>query len=363
LHNSRGDTPLAIMANILKKCVDNMTKPRMANGVSPLLLCKALGYMLPDVLRYALPLSMLVASVLVFSRMSADNEIVALKASGISLWQIMAPAILLASVLCAINFLACFYIGPEMRFRSWRLQWEVLSGSPLQLVESNTVTRLSPTMSIRVGGKDDKGVLRDIHLYEVDNHGQALRNITAKYGSMRFSQEHQTIELLLNDFTITELAIASESRERQMKRGTPNFLTAKTITIPIDYQSHVDKKGLQRKNQMMSLDMLIGELLNPEIQPGKRTKVWLEFHTRLALVLSPLAFMLLGIPFGITNRRSESSSGLIICVILSLGFYSCMVLAESLGKYLGTYAALIVWLPNIAYEISGLAALSRLSRH
>ena len=51
---------------------------------------------MPEVLAFSIPIAMLVTVILVFSRMSAENEITALRASGISLWQITAPALILS---------------------------------------------------------------------------------------------------------------------------------------------------------------------------------------------------------------------------------------------------------------------------
>ncbi len=330
----------------------------LARGVSPFLLARMLFYMLPDVLRFALPLSMLISCVLVFSRMSADNEISALQASGVSLWQIISPGLLLSALLSTGCFMLSMFLSPDCRYLARQLQWEALVSSPLAMLEPGVPCNLSANTVVYIGGKKGN-ILYDIHLFERDAAGKRLRDVTAETGFILNDPEQHKIELVLKNFTLSEYDLSSgEQRERSLP-----FLHAETMTIPLDYASAQSQKPLERKLKMMNLKMLFGDMGLSEGAGESITRHLVEFHYRLVLSMSPFAFLVLGVPFGIRSRRSETSTGLLICVVLALVFYAFLLLADSIEDYDHLHPELVLWIPNILYQIGGLLAIRRIGGH
>ena len=338
----------------------------LSNGASPAMLTKLLLFLLPDVLRYALPFSILVATVLIFSRMSADNEIVALKASGIGIWQITAPALLLTLIFCAIGIWLGSDAAPRLRYASEQMRWQAMTNNPLALLEPGTVTKLSSQALIRVGSRDEKtGLLKDIHLIETDKDGKALREIFAESCLISANQEERELKLELYNFVIDERPVSHDAMDAFRKKDgqSPHFLTGESISIPLEYGTIQDTKRLERKLKLMPFNMLMGNLEWTKSQGQPVSKHWYEFHERLALAFSPLAFLLLGIPFGIRNRRSETSSGLVICILMALTYYGVMFLCTGLTEHPELHPEFIIWIPNLAFEIGGLLALSKIAKH
>ena len=345
----------------------------LAAGGSPLIFVKLLALLLPEILRYVLPLSLLVATVLVFSRMSADNEIVALKACGVSLWQIVSPGLLLAVLFCCICTWLALWIAPPLRNASEQLRYEPLAINPLTLLESGMASSLSKSskLNVRFGQSESNGLLRNIHLTQSGNNGEVLWDITAATGIISTIPGTNTTALVLKDFTIAELPLAegSTNHQRQREVPLPGFYSASSITIPLDFGTGEEARTLKRKLKTMPLGMLLGDLAwttspeNPDRQERTGSRHWLELQKRLALSFSPLAFLLLGIPFGIRNRRSETTSGLLICLVLALFFYLFMLWADGMANRPNLHPELIIWLPNLIYEAGGLIALLRISKH
>ena len=344
----------------------------LASGGSAAVFAKLLAMLIPEILRYVLPLSLLVATVLVFSRMSADNEIVALKACGVSLWQIIAPGLVLAVVFCAICTWLALWVAPPLRNASDQLRYEPLAINPITLLESGMATSLSKSsnLNVRFGKSEKNGLLRNIHLTQMNTTGEILWDVTAATGIITTIPGTGTTALVLKDFTIAEVPLDQNSARHQTEREVPlpGFYSASSITIPLGNPAE-DSRSLKRKLKTMPLGMLLGDLAwtssqeNPDPKGRAGTRHWLELQKRLALSFSPLAFLLLGIPFGIRNRRSETSSGLLVCLVLALFFYLFMLWADGLANRPNLHPELIIWLPNLIYEIGGLVALFRLSRH
>ena len=331
----------------------------LAQGVSLVLLGKMLGFLVPDILRYALPLSLLVSVVLVFSRMSADNEIGALKSGGVSLWQMMMPGLYLSVFLSVVCLWMSLELVPEFRFRSKRLQWEALSGSPLAMLEPGRVCQLSSNLSVRIGRHEGE-TLQDIHLLETEDDGNVLRDVTAGSG-MLIQKADRSYELVLHDFTLSETSFTDEQRVESLHGHT--FLSGNTVVIPIEYAEAEDGRPLRRKMQMTGIKSLFGDMQLAQERGLPLIKYRMELHSRLALAMTPLAFFLLGLPFGIRSRRSETSTGLLICVILALVFYAFQLLGDCLENNPALHPEYIFWIPIVAYQIWGIVAISRLNKH
>ncbi len=330
----------------------------LARGVPPSLLLKMLLYLVPEVLRFALPLAMLIASVLVFSRMSADNEICALKASGVSLWQIISPCLLLSGLLSVVCFFLSLSVAPNCRYLVQQLQWEALTGSPLALLEPGTPIQLSPHSSVQVGRKVGN-VLYEIQFLETDRAGEKLRDVTARQGVMVNNASRRSLELVLKNFTLSEYLLAQPSRVGEVQP----FLQSETMTIPLEYGAAQEQKPLKRKLKLMSAKMLFADMGLEEAEGGNLSEHRVELHYRFVLAISPFALMILGIPFGIRNRRSESASGLLVCVLLALFFYGFLLLGRSLKEQVGFHPELILWIPNILYQIGGLLAIRKIGQY
>ncbi len=346
----------------------------LANGLSPRVMGKILLCLLPDVLRYALPFSILVSTVLVFSRMSADNELVALKASGVSLWQITAPGLALALVFCGAGVWLGMVAAPSLRYEGELLKWQTMGENSLALLEPGTSTFLSgQQVSIRIGSKDpESGLLRDVHIYQLGKGGKTLRAITAEAARVQVHPEERDLQLTLYRFTVAQQELPDlpplSSQEGEEDPGgeggkRPGFLAGETLTLHLEYGTIQDRKSLGRKLKMMPVTMLFGDLLWNQSQGNSVSRHWYEFHYRLALAFSPLAFLLLGIPFGIRNRRSETSSGLLICLGMALAYYGVILLCDALVRHPELHPEFLIWLPNLLYQIGGLVALARLSRY
>ncbi len=327
----------------------------LSKGVAPSLLVRFLLLMIPDMLRFTLPLSILVATVLIFGRMSSDNEIVALKASGINLWQIIAPGLAICTVCSIICLAISLVVSPICRYEADTLRWSALSSAPFSLLEPGVFTKLSNKCSLRVQKRDGDD-LEYIHI-QLQNGENSLQDISAKRGRIHLDPQSLLINLELHDAIISDIAFGNGYAVAK------RHLSAATITLPIDYGSSQNKKNVTRKPKFMDLKMLFGRMRLMQDAGEDVTPLMMNLHNRLSLSLSPFAFLLLGIPFGIRGKRSELSVGLLICVILALGFYVFLLLAGMLEKKPQLHPELIVWLPNILYQAGGLVALHKIGKH
>lgn len=327
----------------------------LTKGVGFGLLGRFLLYMIPDMLRFTVPLSMLVSTVLVFGRMSSDNEISALKASGVSLWQIIAPGLVLSFACCAVCLLLSLYVSPLCRYEGERLKWTALASAPLSMLEPGEYTALSSDCQLRIAGRDGDELV-GVQLLLREKGGTALV-VSAERGRLTADFEESRLLVRLEDASVTELSFGERGAEARVA------MSARELTLPLSYGESLDRRRLSRKSKYLDVRMLFGRLRLAAGDRQETCSLLLDLHSRVSLSLSAFSFLLLGLPFGIRGRRSELSVGLLICVVLALGFYVFLLLADMLERSPHLHPEWMVWLPNVLYMTGGILSIRRLGRH
>ncbi|MBU4199185.1 MAG: LptF/LptG family permease [Verrucomicrobia bacterium] len=153
-----------------------------SRGVSGWLILKVFSYGMPFSLIFAIPMSVLAAIFLLFSRLASDREIIAMKACGISVWQIIQPPVVIASLLCVI----CIYINcnlaPNSHYQRRLLLSQIGVETPLSLLDEGRFIRDFPRLTIYIGKKEGYQ-LTDIVIYSFNEKG-LKQTIRAKSGTI-----------------------------------------------------------------------------------------------------------------------------------------------------------------------------------
>lgn len=329
----------------------------VAKGVSPLVFAKFMLLIVPEMLRYTIPLSLLTGTVLLFSRLSADNEITALKASGVSLWQIIAPGLILAAAFSGL----CFWLGTSLAPRC-RLEADLMLRSeairnPLALLEPGRFAGEIPGYRIRVGVRDgDK--LGDIHILVVDRKtGRLASAITARRGTVHTREAEQTLELELEDATIANYPAGEEDAS---DGATVERAAMRRILLPLAYGTQLDARPLTLRLKFLDLRAMLSRIHLDAADGENVTPHYVDLHKHMSMALSPISFLLVGIPLAIRSRRSETSIGLLLSLLLGFGFYVFLVLTDGIKYQAGLHPEFLVWLPNVLYQGGGLWALAKI---
>ena len=327
----------------------------IARGMPVSVIVRFLLYILPFVLQFTLPLAMLCATVLVFSRLSADREITAMRASGVSLWQVISPGVLLAILLSAFCFYLQTDLAPECRYRASLLKDVGDVGNPAAFLEPGRHVEF-PGHIVYVGDRAGN-VLEDVQIYILDRKGSITRDISAQRGRLSIDHEQRILTLALYGVTLGEI-----SREKETDRQVVRHSSAQRMTYTLDYGRELLRRRLLRDPKHMGMQTILSTIYIYNKQGRPTTPLYLELHKRMSLAFSPIGFLLMGIPFGIRTRRSETSAGLVVSLLLVAVFYIFLALADSLEDRPRLHPEVLVWIPNILYQVGGLVALHRIMR-
>ena len=306
---------------------------------------------IPQAVGFTIPLGIFVATVLVFNRMSSENEITALRATGISLYQILAPLVILSVILSAVCFLLNMEMAPEFKYKSKIMIREEGVQSPLLLVDAGRFVEIFGGYVIYVGKKEDNSVW-DIHLYILNEKDAVQQKIYAQRGLLKINKEYGRLDLTLYDTMIETTDPKHPYNVLKNRR-----IKGKTLTFPLDYASHLGKKRLGRSVSEMTLPQLFARIQIYTERGVDTSAFYIELHKRAAMALSPFSFMLIGLPMGIRLPRKESNWGMIVCFIVPFAYYILISFIESLHYKPEYHPELLMWIPNLACQLAGLTIL------
>jgi lipopolysaccharide export system permease protein len=331
-----------------------------ARGLSAPLILKVFAFNIPYMLTFTNPMSTLTAALLLFGRMSFDGEISAMKASGLSLWQVVSPVIVLAVVFSGLCAVISMSVAPRLRYSVRAMLQSVGLQEPIKLIEAGRFIRDFPGLSIYVGNRSGSEV-EDVVVYQLDANGP-VQNIRAKRGHVRTDEKERVMWIDLYD-------VRMDLRERDRKTGAvkSQYLNAQHHPVKLDF-SNLQRQSARKKPGDLTWMELAEVIRNirqfyPELEYQdllkQRMRLIVEASARMATSMSCFAFALIGVPLGLKSRRRESTVGILVSLVVVFLFYCIILAAKTLSKYPGTHADLVVWIPVIAMEIGGFLLVRR----
>lgn len=335
-----------------------------AKGMSPIFLLKYLMYMLPDIFCYILPVAMLCSTILVFSRMSEANEITALKACGISLWQIISPALMLA----IISAFLCIYlqceVKPRWKFAANQLKQQVSITQPIKLLEAGRITEFT------TGGSDPKTFfcyvqringdqLENIRIHILDGNGELTLSLFATDGRIIPENSPDYKDYYPNGALVLNNVFIGRDDHNMSGSGIKNSKVS-SIIYPVEKEI-LQARSLVKRAKFLTWREILARIVVFKDSSMSVNDLYLELSKRLSLALSPIAFVFLGIPFGIRSRRSEVSVSVVTAFILAGIFFIFFLSGDALKK-VGFISICLVWFPNLLYQLCGVWALKKLEK-
>ena len=324
--------------------------------------------LIPFVVSYALPMGMLTGVLLTLGRLSADSEITAMRAAGISVGRIARPVIILGVLGMATGLYSNFEAMPRARLQYQKELADAVRVNPLRFIMPRTFIRDFPGFVIYVGDKQGP-VLSNFWLWELDDQQRVERLVRAESG--RFDYDEENNALLL---TLLKAQVEARDRINPEDFSTPplvgTFDKTEQVRLPLD--NLFGRSSVRQKLKWMTYDQLQQEsarLAVMEVAPEnareharEQMKVKLTVQEKLQNALAMLSFALIGVPLGIKVSRRETSANLGVAVAMALGFYFLTVMVNWLDRHPEYRPDLLFWIPNLIFLAIGLWLFSRIHK-
>lgn len=335
----------------------------MARGISASLIIRFFFQNIPYILSFSMPISTLFAALLLFGRLSMDSEISAMKSCGISLWRLAAPLILLSILFSAVCIYINCEVAPAAKYANRELLRTAGVDEPVNLLEEGRFIRDFPGLMIYVGRKNGTAV-KDVVAYELDKTGGIKRSVRARQGEIAADNTNRLLTVKLYNVRIE---IPDSKDPHDVSKTT--YVNAEYYPIRLDFEKLLKTKPVVKRGHMR-MGMLLDRLRNlerdyPMLSDADRriekTRLIVEANQRISIAVGCFSFMLLGIPLGVKSHRKETSTGMLLSLVIVFAYYIFIVAAKALADYPELHPNLILWIPLIIAQISGLWLIRRAS--
>jgi lipopolysaccharide export system permease protein len=348
----------AMSVGALYKVIDLMSR-----GLSASLVGRFFVYNIPYSLAYSIPIACLFSTLLLFGRLSADSEIGAMKSSGLSMWQIVSPVIIISIVLSFVGLYNNFFIYPKTTYVNRQLLKGLGVDDPIKLLEEGKFIRDFPGYMIYVGRKSRHKVY-DLVVYEVDKTtGQITTSIRASDGEMAVDEERAELRINLKNVRV-EVRNPGEPDDS----SKTHYVNAENYPIRLDFNELLGEENVSKKRKNMDLFELVYKVRNLDSEfdylPRKdrlieHSRLLVEINQRVCLAMAAFTFVVVAIPLGIKSHRRESSIGMIMSLLIMFIYYLFIILSDALDKYVVLKPWLIPWIPIVSAQVLGLVLMRR----
>ncbi|MBC2715067.1 MAG: LPS export ABC transporter permease LptF [Desulfobacteraceae bacterium] len=310
-----------------------------------------LTYSMPYFLAYIIPMSVMMSVLLTFLRLSSDNEIVALKASGISIYRLLPPVIVFSLFSALLTGYMAIYGIPwgQQSYKQMALN-VVQSNFNVGLKERQFNDSFDGVMFYvsKIDFKDNS--LGDIYI-EDQRNARFSTTIVSPKGRIFNGEDRLSFILSLYNGVINQVNL--ESRAVHSTRFD-------TYDLQLDLKNavkNISKKKIKEKD--MRIEELIAFLKTAKTKSKKYYSVWIELHKKFSIPFACIALGILAVPLGVQSSSTRKSAGLGIGLIAFLIYYLLLSAGLVLSEAGKISPVLGMWMPNIIMGGLGIYLLVR----
>jgi LPS export ABC transporter permease LptF len=340
-----------VVGNIFRKLL-----PLLVNHDLPVeYLVSFVAYVLPFSLIFTIPWGLLTAVLLVFGRLSADNELIALRSNGVSIARICIPLVVI-SVLCTVaSVWLNVQVAPAAQEKMRSTVFNLATRNPMALFGSDQIIDQFPGNKIYVGKKDGNK-LENIIVFETNDDSMPMRVTYARTGELEADLPNKRILMHLFAARYLQRDEYDPFDLNRMRDG----ISVVEGTLPISLQELYEKEKRRASRSMLSVEQLLEQLNDddPKMRSSSRT----EINKRFSFPLACIVFALVGVPLAITAHRRETSFGFAMSLVIGVFYFLFIIIADTLRAHAKLHPELLVWFPNLLFLALGIWMFRRLSR-
>ena len=310
---------------------------------------------IPLTLTLTIPAGLLAAVMIVFGRMSSDRELLALKASGIGLAPVVTPVIFLAIGLSVLDYWLVAYVVPECQKEFNGMKHEIVTNNPMALLSPEEVVDKIPGWRIYFTKKTGTE-LDDVILWRLDDSNRLTSSIRARRATIDLDLEHQQLVMKLLNGRQEEYPHDGDAMK--LNPGGHGEQMVEAVSLNSFYEK------VQRKLAWMTLPEIEDVIYAMQSAPtGEQASPYLtELQARISFSITTFTFIVVGIPLAIQTQRRETAWGVVFAAVIVFLYYFLGVFGRALKGYASFYPELIIWAPNILFQVIGFWLFYRANR-
>ena len=310
-------------------------------------------FTLPVAFTYTIPMGVLVGILIGLSRLAADSEITAMRASGIGVWTFLRVVSIFAVAAWLLALFNAVYLAPASQAALGRLEDRLKASQVSFEVQPRVFYEGFPKLVLYVQDvKSAQGAAIWKGVFIADISTPASPRITLAQQGILVSEGPQMLHLHLINGSNHETDPASPEHYQI------STFEQTDIPIPLPQTDSKDQEPLPVS------ELPTGELRAQAGRVNKSSAPWylIEFYRRFALPTSCMVLALVGIPLGLSSKKGGKSAGFVLTILLVFAYYSVTLIGVSLARQGKVPPALGAWLANIVFFLGGAFLLWRAER-
>ena len=340
-----------------------------------------IAYFLPLSLVYSIPWGLLTAVLLVFGRLSAGNELTAMRTAGLSIWRISRPILAWAVVFSGVCLWINLYVAPRAQQALKDAFLDVATSDPAAAFSGDQIISDFPGRKIYVGSMEGTK-LENLHVFELSNDNKPMRVVFARTGTIETDLANHQLIMRLQGSRFEQRDTSAPNDLSKLRPG----ITMEDFSFPISLDELYAKKNKARKVESFTYEELRDDVAKKRAQLAtdriafkakpddaslkhqvkgdlsSATAAATELNKRFSFSLACFTFALIGIPLGITAHRQETSAGFGLSLIVAFTYFLIIIVVNTVRDKANLHPDVLIWLPNVIFLALGGVLFHRLSR-
>lgn len=342
-------------------------------GVSFGLVLELMISSLPFVLSFCVPIGILIASVMVFGRIAADNELIAIRSAGINLMVLFKPLVVFTALITIIMIFFNGFVLPEASHHARNLLTDIAQKKPAVRILEGVFIEDFPGYTIYIGSIDDRtGKVSDVTIWEKNENASQPTLIKSKTGRITTSADEKYFIIELDGGEISKLVSSDKYRHLKFSEHQINLpidveftrkerkyrsdremilsdLYQRTNAIKRDLKNVTTEIRRLKKNPLNEVDKfhLEDALAKLKVKKREYNQYATEIEKKFALAFSCLIFLFFGASIGILVKRSGLGVGFIIGLIFFAIYYILFIAGEEFADSVRISPFIGVWFANL----------------
>ena len=306
-------------------------------------------FTMPSFMVFIIPMSVMLTILLTFLRLSSDNEIVAIKSCGMSIYGLLVPVVLFSMLGFLLTIFMTLYGVPKSKAFLEEMSLKVAASNVDIGLKERTFNDTFKGVMLYVNRIDAKNrKLVDVFI-EDKRKPDIVSTVVAPEGRLIGEPEKYIYHLILSNGTI---------HQTNPKERSANSIQFNTYTLSLDFKQQMAKAAKRKKDRDEMTVAELQEYIQSSKHKGEKYhKAKIALHQRFSIPVACLTLGLLAFPLGLQSKSTKRSFGLILCLFFFFLYYVLQTAGYSFGKT-GVYPPAIgMWVPNLIMAVIGLIFL------
>lgn len=326
-----------------------LTEFVLVHGVKVSVIAELVAYMSTSFLPILFPMSLLFTIILTYGRLSSDSEIVAFKACGMSMWEIISPALFLSVLIGILSAQMAFHVAPWGNRQFELMVTKIGAMKPSVSIKEGAFSEGFFDLVVYANQVDQKsGELGNVFIYD-ERNAETPMIVVARKGILQMDEEKpgNSAALLLTQGSLHRTSVGRHTKV--------DFNTYKLF-----FSNPVTDEFKKKSPQSLTLEDITEGMSNVKTSAEDLLTFKIEFHKRLAISFACVLFAIMGVGFGTTtNKRAVKSGGMVMSLALIVAYWVLFITGENFAHSAKLPPGLAMWTANILFAIPALWALRR----